>query len=132
MQVNKLHILPTNNTPEILLNPEGIIIIKGRGMVLDNTEITNKIMNWLDEYIGAPAEITNVNVAFEYLNTYCTTKLVSLLRKISQVSLQNKKYLIHWYYEDDDEDILERGEYISATLNIPVDFVRTNDIKSCC
>jgi hypothetical protein len=132
MQISKLHILPTDNTPEIILDPEGIIKIKGRGMVLNNIGVSGQIMDWLDAYIGNPAEITYVSIAFEYLDSYCTTKLVSILKKISQVDLQNKKYLITWYHEEDDEDILERGEYISATLNIPIDFVMTYDIKTCC
>lgn len=132
MQISKLHILPTDNTPDIILDPEGIIKIKGRGMVLTNIGVSGQIMDWLDAYIGNPAEITYVSIAFEYLNSYCTTKLVSILKKISQVDLQNKKYLITWYHEEDDVDILERGEYISATLNIPIDFVMTYDIKTCC
>jgi len=37
-------------------------------------------------------------------------------------------YVVQWYYEEDDEDILERGEYISSTLNIPITFIKTNHI----
>jgi len=127
-----LHILPTENTPEILLKPEGNIKIKGRGMVLDDTAISTQVMNWLDKYISDPAEITYVSIGFEYLNSYCTSKLVSILRKIAEVTSQRKKYQVIWFYEEDDDDILERGEYISATFNIPVSFVLTNDIKTCC
>jgi hypothetical protein len=127
-----LHILPTENTPEILLKPEGNIKIKGRGMVLDDTAISTQVMNWLDKYISDPAEITYVSIGFEYLNSYCTSKLVSILRKIAEVASQRKKYQVIWFYEEDDDDILERGEYISATFNIPVSFVLTNDIKTCC
>ena len=41
-----------------------------------------------------------------------------------------KKAVIRWYYEEDDEDILERGEYISAAFNIPVEFIAVSDISS--
>jgi hypothetical protein len=132
MQINKLHILPTDNTPEIILDPDGTIKIKGRGMVLNNIGVSGQIMDWLDSYIGNPAEITNVSIAFEYLNSYCTNRLTLILDKISQVVLHNKKYLITWYYEEDDDDILDRGEYIAAALNIPIEFVMTYDIKNCC
>jgi hypothetical protein len=40
--------------------------------------------------------------------------LVSILRKLSQVNQQRKKFTIRWYFEDGDDDILERGEYISS------------------
>jgi hypothetical protein len=132
MQINKLNILSTDSTPGVILDPEGIIKIKGRGMALNNIGVSGQIMDWIDAYINNPAEFTSVSIAFEYLNSYCTTKLVLILNKISQVVLHKKKYLINWYYEDDDYDILERGEYISETLNIPVNFVMTYDIKNCC
>ncbi len=85
-------------------------------------------MNWVDEYLSNPAEITYVIIAFEYLNSFSTTILVSILRKLSQVILQSKKLVIQWYYDEDDEDILERGEYISSTFDIPIKFILTNNI----
>jgi hypothetical protein len=44
------------------------------------------------------------------------------------VLLHSKKLVIQWYYEEDDEDLLERGEYISITFDIPVTFIPTNHI----
>jgi hypothetical protein len=38
--------------------------------------------------------------------------------------------MINWYYEDGDEDILEQGEYISTTLEIPFNFIMTSDYKT--
>ena len=44
---------------------------------------------------------------------------------------QGKKLIIRWYYDEDDVDLFERGEYISATLNIPIEFIMTDDIYDC-
>ena len=129
MAVGKLHILPTGNTPEFLLNPEGFIKIKGRGLVDNNPEVVQSIMNWIDEYSKTPAEITYVIIAFEYLNSLSTTLLVSILRKLTQVAIQSGKLDIQWYYEEDDEDIIERGEFISATFKIPIKFNLINNIS---
>jgi hypothetical protein len=128
MKAGELHILPTDNTPDFLFNPEGTITIRGRGLFGNKTEATEQIMNWVDEYLSNPAEITYVIIAFEYLNSFSTTILVSILRKLSQVILQSKKLVIQWYYDEDDEDILERGEYISSTFDIPIKFILTNNI----
>jgi hypothetical protein len=132
MQLSKINIPGTENTPEIVLDPEGTIKIKGKGMALNNVAFSGQIMNWIEAYVNSPAETTYVIIAFEYLNSFCTTKLTSLLKKISEVILQKHNYQIKWYYEEDDEDILERGEYISATLNMPINFIMTYDIKTCC
>ena len=131
MIIQKVHILPTNNFPEILLDPDGIIKIKGRGMVVNKTSVPEQMSNWLDAYILSPAETTDVIIAFEYLNSLSTTIIASTLLKISQVGLLGKKLTIYWYYEEDDDDILERGEYISEAYNIPIEFIITDDINSC-
>lgn len=126
MVLREIHILPAKNTPEFLFNPEGFIKIKGRGLFGNNTEVSEQIMNWIDEYISNPAEITRVLLEFEYLNSFSSLILVSILRKLSQVIQQSKKLVIQWYYEEDDEDILERGEYISETFDIPIEFIISN------
>ena len=91
MTLGELHILPTENTPEFLFRPDGMIRIKGRGLFQNKTEVIEQIMNWIDEYLRNPAEITYVIIAFEYLNSFSTTILVSILRKLSQVILQSGK-----------------------------------------
>jgi hypothetical protein len=127
--MDKIHILPTNKTPEIVLDPEGTVLIKGRGLTINKAEVSTQIMNWIDTYIDNPAEVTNVIVEFEYLNSFSTTILVSMLKKLLQVCQQSKKVLIQWYYDEDDEDILERGGYISSTINIPFEFIVKKRIK---
>ena len=131
MITDKVHILPTNKTPEYLLNPEGIIKIKGRAIDESKTKAPEQIMNWIDAYVSNPAELTKVIIALEYLNSFNTIILTSTLKKISQVILHGKKLVIHWYYDEDDVDIFERGEYISSTINIPIEFFPTNNIADC-
>jgi hypothetical protein len=127
MKQGEIHILPTNNTPEFIFNPDGIIKIKGRGLFGNKTEVSDQILVWIDSYIENPAETTYVIIAFEYLNSFSTALLVSILKKFSQVLLKSKKLVIRWFYEEDDEDILERGEYISSSFDIPIEFIMTNN-----
>jgi hypothetical protein len=129
MAAGKLHILPTVNTPEFLLNSDGIIKIKGRGLVGSNSEVVQSIMNWIDEYLTSPSEITYVIIALEYLNSLSSALLVSILRKLTQVNIQSGKLEIQWYYEEDDEDIIERGEFIAEAFKIPIKFFLVSDIS---
>jgi SiaC family regulatory phosphoprotein len=131
MVKSRLHILPTDTTPEFILNPLGIIKIKGRALVVNKTDVPQDIMNWLDEYLSDPADVTRVIVAFEYLNSFSSTILASIFKKIIQVIFLDKKFVIQWYYEEGDDDILERGEYISSVYDIPVEFIMTANINSC-
>jgi hypothetical protein len=131
MVKGRIHILPTYNTPEVILNPEGIIKIKGKALFANKTDIPEQIMNWIDNYLIDPAETTYLIIAFEYLNSLSTITLVSILKKISQIVFLGKKFVIHWYYEKDDDDMLELGKYISGAFNIPIEFIMTDDITCC-
>ncbi len=129
--INEVHILPTNTTPEVLLTPMGVIKIKGRAIDESRTKFPEQITNWIDAYLLNPAELTEVIIALEFLNSFNTIILTSTLKKISQVIQQGKKIAIRWYYEEDDIDIFERGEYISSTINVPIEFIITDKIADC-
>ena len=130
MKKEKLHILPTNNTPEVILDPGGIIGFKGRAIEEYESDLPKKIMRWIDAYLLNPAGTTKVTIALEYLNSYNSIVLSSFLRKLSQVNQQSKKLIIQWYVEADDDDLLERGKYISSTFNLPIQFIPTDDLNN--
>jgi hypothetical protein len=130
MKIDTVHILPTNNTPEVLLNPDGIIKIKGRAIDESRAKYSEPILVWIDSYLLNPAKITEVTIALEYLNSYNSIILASILRKLSQVNLQSKNLVVKWYIEDDDDDLLERGEYTSSSLKIPIEFIMVDQIRS--
>ncbi|MDO9579182.1 MAG: DUF1987 domain-containing protein [Bacteroidales bacterium] len=115
--------MPTKRTPEIILNPDGIIKIRGRSMIENVTEFSRQIEDWVDKYIRDPADLTCVDFYLEYLNTNNIKFYISLLKKIETIKLKNKKYVINWYYEEGDEDIIEKGEYISSVLDVTFNFI---------
>lgn len=129
--MDKVHILPTNKTPEVLLNPAGIIKIKGRAIDESRTGVPEQIMQWIDQYLLNPSEKTDITVALEFLNSFNTIVLTSILKKISQLIQQRKTIHIKWYYEEDDVDILDRGEYISSIIDVPIEFIKTENVADC-
>ena len=130
--IEKKHFLPTNNTPEIFLDPEGVIRIKGKANVLATSANFALITDWLDKYLANPADITIINISVEYLNSYCTARLVNVLKQFSGIMRKGKKLVINWYYEEDDEDLLERGEHVADVLNLKITYISTTDINHCC
>jgi SiaC family regulatory phosphoprotein len=130
MNKEVVHILPTNKTPEVFLNPKGHIKMTGRAIDESRNKFSDQIIEWVDAYLLNPANLTEVVIALEYLNSYNSIILASILRQIAQVTRQSKKLNIQWYIDQDDDDLLERGKYISSTFNIPIEFIMTEDIKS--
>lgn len=132
MALEVINIHQTGKTPGVILRPEGFVRIDGRGFNELNFGNSEKILEWIREYLKNPADITEVIISLEYLNSASAKTIHLILKEISQVTSIGKIFAVHWCYEEDDEDILERGEYISETLNIPIDFIRTRNIKYCC
>jgi hypothetical protein len=122
--MEELRISPTKNTPEVILNPEGIIRIKGRSIHENVTDFFEPVEDWISEYIKAPSEITSVDMNLEYFNSASAKVFIHILQKITYVTLKHKKFIFNWYYEDGDEDILERGEYFASILDVKFNFIK--------
>jgi hypothetical protein len=130
MSKDVIHIEPTNKTPEVFLNSKGSVKITGRAIDESRNKFSDEILSWVDDYLKNPANLTEVTIALEYLNSYNSIIMANILRQIAQVTRQAKKLNIKWYVDEDDDDLLERGKYISSTFDIPIDFIMTEDIKS--
>jgi hypothetical protein len=119
-------ILPaTSLTPEITMNSIGSIWIKGRAMNSKMTEILSRRLDeWIDNYASDPADTTTVDFNLEYLSTGNIKFYTNFLCKLKSVLRYDRKLIINWHYDDDDIDILEKGEDISNALNIPVKFCK--------
>jgi hypothetical protein len=122
--MDELKLQPTKNTPEVILNPEGIIRIKGRSIHENVIDVFAPVDEWVTQYIRNPAELTCVDMNLEYFNSASAKVFIQLLQKITYVTLKHKKFKFNWYYEEGDDDILERGEYFASILDVPFNFIK--------
>lgn len=122
--MDTLRISPTKNSPEIILGPGGMIKIVGRSIHENVAEYFAPVERWVADYIKAPADVTCVDMNLEYFNSASAKVFIHLLEMLKHVTLKNKKFIFNWYYEDGDEDILERGEYFSSILDVPFTFIK--------
>jgi hypothetical protein len=124
--MEELRLSPTKNTPEVILNPEGIIRIRGRSIHENVTEYFAPVEEWITSYIQSPAEVTCVDMNLEYFNSASAKVFIHILQKITYVTLKHKKFIFNWYFEEGDEDILERGEYFASVLDVPFNYIKIN------
>jgi hypothetical protein len=129
MLIQGQKILSTAKTPEIILNPDGVIIIKGRWMMENTNNFSRILSDWFDTNIFDLSEITEVNVFLEYFCSLNLVVLISFLRKMLGIKLIQKELLINWYFEEGDDDILDMGENISSILGVPFNFIMVKDKK---
>ena len=126
MSKNQQIISPTKNTPEVILDPKGIIKLIGRLIPENAEDFFNPIEEWINEYFKNPAEITCVEIRLQYINSVGSKYLLDLIRKITHIHLKKNtsKFLINWYYEDVDENMLETGTSFSSFLDIPINLIK--------
>jgi len=97
----------------------------GRLIPENAEEFFNPIEEWINEYFCNPAEITHIEICLEYINSTSSKYLFYIIHKIINIRLENnaEKFIINWYYRDEDEDILEKGTVFALNLGVPFNFI---------
>ncbi|NMC39196.1 MAG: DUF1987 domain-containing protein [Bacteroidales bacterium] len=121
--MNIVKIPAEKTTPEVELNPNGSLSIKGRSIHENIRDFFNPIEEWVVDYVSNdPAEVTTIDINLEYFNSATAKALLNILQKLIRVQLKSRKLVVNWHYEKGDEDIQERGEYFASVLKIPFNF----------
>jgi hypothetical protein len=123
-----LNIEGTPKTPTVTMNPNtGVIEIKGRSIPENSIEFYRPVVEWLDEYAKNPQPNTVVNVQLEYFNTSSSKCILDVFKKLEVLKKNQKDVIINWYYEEDDEDMLEAGEDYESIIKVPFKMIQIVD-----
>ncbi len=118
--MESLFIEGTAKTPTVRFDgDQGLIEIKGRSIPENSIEFYNPLVDWLDKYGKAPKSLTKVNIQLEYFNTSSSKCILDVFKKLEAIHKSNNEVSINWYYEEDDEDMLEAGEDYESIIRIP-------------
>lgn len=118
--ISDLYIPATTKSPEISLSANGKISISGRCFPTEPNEFYSPVMDWVSEYCREPAEETVVDLSIAFLNCTNSGKIYWFLQKLKEVSLAEKKLVINYLYEADDEDMRDYGATLQESLKLPV------------
>ena len=115
-------IYPTKNTPAVLFHPKkGIFKLFGRSSPENAIQFYEPVRKALAGPV--PAQKIDVRIKMEYFNTSSSKCIYDLLKDIKALDLKGKEVLVRWYYDEDDEDMLEAGEDYSDLLDLPFKFI---------
>lgn len=116
----------TPKTPTVnFITNEGLLEIKGRSIPENSIEFYKPLIDWIESYAKEPKDSTNINIQLEYFNTSSSKCILDLFKKLEAI---NNNITINWYYEEDDEDMLEAGEDYEAIINIPFKMIEVEEI----
>ena len=113
---------PTRTTPYVEVNRESRKIkLQGRSSPENSVNFYGPILEELDGFNGHSSTIT-LDFAFEYFNTSSGKCLFDIIRKAGKMQAKGQSIQINWYYDPDDEDMLEVGEDYSDLTGIDFNF----------
>ncbi len=118
-----IKIAPTQKTPMVHFSTNGSLELKGRSIPENSLEFYKPLIDWLERYSQTAEKETNVHVQLEYFNTSSSKCLLDLFKRLESLN----KVFIHWYYEQDDEDMLEAGEDYEAIVSVPFKMIEIEE-----
>jgi hypothetical protein len=108
----------TKISPRVEFNSDGELSFHGRSIIEDTTVFFMPIIDWVKSLTCS--KITVV-VRMEYMNTSSSKQLLTVLK-----ALASNPFLetinVKWFYEEDDEDMLDMGKDYESLIQIPFDF----------
>ena len=118
--MEKLAIEGTSKTPTIITDSDqGLVEIAGRSNPENSVEFYQPLMDWVDEYVKAPGQKTTVNIKLEHFNTSSSKMILDVFKRLEPVLDAKREIIVNWYYEDDDEELLEAGETYESMSELP-------------
>jgi hypothetical protein len=113
-------------TPTIDFKSAGELLIKGRSIPENSIEFYKPLIDWISEYSDNPKGQTLVNIQLEYFNTSSSKCILDVFKKLE--SIADSEVSIKWFYEEDDEDMLEAGEDYEAIIDLKFEMIEVEEL----
>ena len=122
--MDKLSSAGSNDTPIINFDPDsGMLFIGGSSLPENVLEVFQPVSDWLTEYIKDPKPETEIEFAFEYLNTASSHMVMQIMEKILALKEKCKKLTINWFYDAGDQDMRDFGEELSELTRLKINLI---------
>ena len=116
-----LHIAATAKTPEISFDAEANrLTLSGRSIPENAVDSYRPLLDWAHG-VGEETAMV-VQIQLEYFNTSSSKCLLDLFKRLEASSALE----VLWYFDSDDEDMLEAGEDYDHIVGLPFKFVEVD------
>jgi len=90
-------------------------------------EFYKPLIDWLENYKETPLDKTVVNIRLEYFNTSSSKCILDVFKKLEAIHKAKNDVVVNWFYEEDDEDMLEAGEDYESIIRVPFKMIEISD-----
>lgn len=110
-------------TPAVEFSKIGELRIEGRSTPENSVEFYEVLINWIKDYKKTKPTNLNLHVSLEFFNTSSSKLLINIFKLIEKIKNENFEPAIFWYYEENDEDMLQAGKDYQSIIKIPFHLV---------
>ena len=123
--MSSLFIEATKSTPEIKFK-YNILTIRGQSYPENAVSFYAPIFSWLDEYLDILGE-TEASFVFDllYMNTSSSKCIMDILDKLQDAYNHGRKVSVEWYYDPENESLLECAEEFKEDIDFPFNIIPT-------
>lgn len=136
--MENLHYDPTNNTPLVDCNATtNTITIGGESRPENVRAFYAKVFTWLDDYekslfylssLSTNEKTVSLNFKLDYFNSSSLKIFMEIISRLESIArnVKHTKLLINWYYDQDDDDMLDSGKEFEKMTGSKMVFVVNN------
>jgi predicted DNA-binding antitoxin AbrB/MazE fold protein len=124
----ELIIKSTAQTPLIKYSVENSKLeFIGRSIPEDVAGFYEPVMRWLKKLALTEPERLKVELLLDYVNSNSTKAILDILKTIQKLKEAGTITELVWYYEEDDEDMMEFGNDLSYLIKTPVKIISLSE-----
>ena len=108
----------TDDTPKVVFDIEkDSFEISGRSLPENAIQCYTPLLQWMNNYISSPKEISNFTFHFEYISTSSTKQIMKFILAIDQLA-KSKKVNVNWHYDIGDSDMMQTGQRLEKLTSL--------------
>jgi hypothetical protein len=98
----------------------GYLIIRGKSMPFNYPDIYDTIQDRMTLYMKHPEEKTRIDICLSAINASSKRSLINTFRLFEKMNKRGMNILINWFYQPDDEDVYELGEFCKSNFDLNI------------
>ncbi len=114
----------TENTPKIICTYlPGKVEVLGRSIPENATAFYAPVVSWLKEFSAVSRNKIELVFHLDYINSMSQKMIIDLMLYVQELHKQGREVIINWFYDPDDEEMLEEGSIFKEKLDVKVNIV---------
>jgi len=122
--MQNLFLEATKHSPLVSFDSKtGLLELRGGSIPEDTYKFYEPLIDWIETYVESPQPKTELAIHLTYFNTSSSKQILELFRKLEPIHKSGLEILIKWFYDAEEDDMLEAGEDYESIVKVPFQMV---------